>query len=365
MNVTRSKVLGIVVALVLSCGLVMAAVTSALADQAKSETRTFVDSAGRTVEIPAEITAVAPSGPLAQMVLLTFDPSILCGLATSPDKNVEKYFNIKADDYIIFGQIYGGKGGFNKEEVAAAGTQLIIDIGEAKKTIVEDLDQLQADTGIPCIHIESSISTYDQVYLTLGEIFGNTERGAELAKYCKAAYAKTQAVVEKIDKADYAKVAFITDETHAIAKGSYQGQVVDNCAENVVVFDDVVGNGIGNEISLEQLAVWDPDILFIADAELYGKVADDPTWSTLTAVENGKYYFIPNLPYGWLNSPPSVNQLLGTQWFPRVCSPELFDDSMQDVVSAYYKALYNYELSDAEWAEIAATSAPAALDAAA
>ena len=67
----------------------------------------------------------------------------------------------------------------------------------------------------------------------------------------------------------------------------------------------------------------------------------------------------------WLNSPPSVNQLLGTQWFPRVCYPELFDDSMQDVVSAYYKALYNYELSDAEWAEIAATSAPAALDAAA
>ena len=39
-----------------------------------SNTRTFVDSVGREVEIPAEVNSIAPSGPLAQMVLLTACP---------------------------------------------------------------------------------------------------------------------------------------------------------------------------------------------------------------------------------------------------------------------------------------------------
>ena len=367
MELTRKSLLRMLLAVPLSLGLAVgiagAPAPQALADE--GGTVAFTDSAGREVQVPAEVTAVAPSGPLAQMVLLTFDPDIICGLATSPSETVEQYFGIDADDYIVFGQIYGGKGDFNKEQVAAAGTQLIIDVGEAKKTIVEDLDQIQADTNIPAVHIESSIATYDAAYTTLGELLGNPERGAELAEYCAKAYADTQAVVDTIPEDQRVTVAFVTDETHAIAKGSFQGQVVDNCAVNVVEFDDIVGNGQGNEISLEQLAIWDPQILFIGSEELYDKVASDPAWSTLTAVANGDYYLVPSLPFGWLNNPPGVNQLLGAQWFPRVCYPDAFDDDLQQVVTDYYKTMYGYDLSDEEWAAIAEKSAPATAEAAA
>ena len=362
MELTRRGLLHTVLAASAGLGLAFAgrAAEPVLAMADEGETRIFTDSCGREVEVPAHITAVAPSGALAQMVLLTYDPSVLCGLASSPNEGEEHYFGIKGDDYLVFGHIYGGKGDFNKEMVAAAGTQIVIDIGEAKKTIVEDLDQLQNDIGIPCVHIESSMDSYADAYTMLGDLLGNTERAAELAAYCSAAYADTQAIVETIPDDERALVAFLIDETHAIAATSYQGQVVDNAATNVVVIDDVTGSGLGNEISLEQLALWDPQMLFIADEDLYDAVADDPAWSTLTAVANGDYYLVPSVPYGWLNSPPGVNQLLGAQWFPRVCYPELFDDDMRDIICNFYKTMYGYELSDDEYAELTAKSVPAA-----
>ena len=367
-TITRKSLLGMAAGLALALGLVLCPALSvgAIAQEAApsgdqesaQETFEFTDSAGRTVELPRNITMVAPSGPLAQQVLLTFDPQVLCGLATEPSDIVEKYFGIDGDDYVIFGQIYGGKGNLNKEAVAASGAQVVIDIGEAKKSIVEDLDALQEALGIPCIHIAASIGTYDQAYTMLGEVLGQPERAEQLAAYCAKVRDSVAKAVEGLDEADMVRVAYVTDETHAIAKGSFQGQVIDAYADNVVVVEDVVGSGTGNEVSLEQIALWDPDVIFFSNRELYESVADDPVWSTLTAVAEGAYYYVPQDPYCWMGMPPSVNQVLGMQWFPRVLYPQLFDGDLADAVSDYFKTIYGYELSEDEMAELVADSAP-------
>lgn len=49
-----------------------------------------------------------------------------------------------------------------------------------------------------------------------------------------------------------------------------------------------------------------------------------------------------------MNNPPTVNQLMGMQWLPRLLYPEAFDDSIEDVTKAYYSTMYDYDLSDAE-----------------
>lgn len=48
------------------------------------ETRMITDSAGRQVEIPAEITRIAPSGSTAQMILMPVAYDLLVGLSSSP-----------------------------------------------------------------------------------------------------------------------------------------------------------------------------------------------------------------------------------------------------------------------------------------
>lgn len=56
------------------------------------ETKTVTDSSGRSVEVPAEITRVAPSGSTAQMLLMPIAYDLLVGLSSSPSTAQRPYF---------------------------------------------------------------------------------------------------------------------------------------------------------------------------------------------------------------------------------------------------------------------------------
>lgn len=329
---------------------------------ASGETRTFTDSAGRTVELPAKIERVAITGPISQMCLLTLAPEKMVGLSNKLSDAETKYVGAEVANLPVLGQIYGGKGDFNKEAVANANPQVVIDVGEAKKTIVEDLDDIQGAIGIPCIHIEASYDSYDAAYEQLGKLLGVEDRAKELADYCVAANKKTSEAVASVPETDRVKVAYLLGDAglNVMGKGSFQGTVVDAIADNVCVVENPGGSGLGSESSFEQIALWDPQMIIFAPDSIYDKVGKDATWQTLGAISKGNYYVVPGEPYNWISSPPGVNQILGYQWFARLCYPDKFTDSIADVVKGYYKTFYNYDMSDDECAKLIAGSTPKA-----
>lgn len=325
-------------------------------------TRVFTDSAGREVELPANITAVAPSGHTANQILLTFAPEKMVCLSQELSDDQLKYFDESLADLPITGAAFGAKGDMNKESVAAAGPQVIIDTGEFKSGLEEDLDNLQEQMGVPVVFIETNLDGYGEAYRMLGELLGMEERGEEMAAYCENAYSETKAVMDTIPAEDRVNVAYLLGDAglNAIAKDSYQSTVIDMCANNVVVVDNPSGSGAGQEISLEQIAVWNPEMIVFGGKSIYDTVGDDAAWAQIDAIANDNYYEVPTEPWTWLNNPPTVNQILGLQWFPRLCYPDAFDTSMQDVVTDYYKLFYNYDLSDAEYQELTAKAQPKA-----
>ena len=117
----------------------------------------FVDSAGRTVTLPRTIKRIAPSGTMAQIMLFALAPDEMVGLsgkwATSAELVLdEKYLNLP-----VFGQFYGSKD-LNMEALAAAHPQVIIDIGEAKDSIAEDMDQIAEAIALVIKEGEAGIS---------------------------------------------------------------------------------------------------------------------------------------------------------------------------------------------------------------
>ena len=267
-------------------------------------TRTFTDSLGREVELPAQIDRVAASGPLAQNVLLTIAPEKMVGLATKIADDQAKYLGSEYASLDVFGQIYGSKGDFNKEAVAAADPQIVIDVGEAKDGMKDDLDTLQEQIGIPVVHIAASLDSYDKAYTMLGELLGATDRAKELADYCKKAYDETTSVMAGIPESERANVLYCVGDSglNIIAKGAYQGGVVDMCANNIGVVEKATGSGTGNEVSFEQIANWNPGVILFAtngkDAgDFYDAAGTDPTWASLDAIQSGSYYQVPKTPY--------------------------------------------------------------------
>ena len=56
------------------------------------QTKIFVDSLGREVEVPVNIDRVAPSGNLSQQIIYSLVPEKMVGWGTRPTKEMQKYF---------------------------------------------------------------------------------------------------------------------------------------------------------------------------------------------------------------------------------------------------------------------------------
>lgn len=315
-------------------------------------TPAFVDSAGREVQLPADIKRVAPSGALAQIVLFSISPDKLVGLSGKWTDSAAGYLDQKYLSLPIFGQFYN-EGDLNKEALSAADPQLIIDIGEVKDSTAEDMDALQEQLGIPAIFIEATLEGMPECYALLGEALGMQAEAQALADACRDIQAKTASVMEAVGDGKKTLLYCVGDTgTNVIAKGSYHAEAIDMVADNAAVIDNPSAKGSGSEVSMEQILLWDPDVIVFDPGSIFATAGDDPAWAQLSAISSGNYYEAPNGPYNWLGFPPSVNRLLGLLWLCQTLYPDASPYDLQAETSRFYQMFYHVELSDEQYAAI-------------
>lgn len=155
---------------------------------ADGTTRVFTDSCGREVTVPANVEKIAVSGPLAQIVVFAMAPDKLVGIANAWDESAAEFLDKKYYNLPILGQLYGGKGELNLETLLAAAPDVVIDVGEPKGSIVEDMDDLQEQTGIPFVHIDAYLASMDDTYAMLGDLLAMPNEAQGRADYCRFAY---------------------------------------------------------------------------------------------------------------------------------------------------------------------------------
>ena len=320
-----------------------------------AETRTFTDSVGRTVTLPARIDKVAVTGPLAQIVLFALCPDKLVGIANAWDVSAEAYLDTEYYSLPLLGQLYGGQGELNLETLLASGAQLVIDVGEPKDTIAEDLDALQEQTGLPFVHVTATTQTTGEAYRLLGELVGMEAEAETLASYCEEVYTRAVDIAGRVDKVD---LLYITgpDGQNVIAQNSYHSEIIDLLSNNLAVVESPSSKGTGNEVGLEQILLWDPDYIIFAPDSAYDAVGEDPAWGQLTAIAAGRYYETPMGPYNWMGFPPSVQRYLGMLWMAKLLYPEEAGYDLYEEVARYYDLFYHCALTRAQYDALVANS---------
>ena len=176
------------------------ATSGAGTNQASGKTVKFKDSSGRELEVPAEIKRIAVTGPSAQTVVFALAPEMLVGVATSFADSAPQFLNEKYLKLPVLGQLYGGKGQINLEQLLTAAPQIVIDVGETTSSIAADMDALSKQTGIPFVHISASISKMSETYRMLGELLGLKSEAKVLGDYCDEIYKKTTDIANKAQK---------------------------------------------------------------------------------------------------------------------------------------------------------------------
>lgn len=318
-------------------------------------TRVFTDSCSREVTVPADIQKIAVSGPLAQMVVFAIAPDKMVGVANAWDESAKAYFDAKYLELPLLGQLYGGKGELNLETLLAAAPDVVIDVGEPKDSMAEDLDALQEQTGIPFVHIDAYLASMDDTYAMLGDLLAMPNEAQGLADYCRYTYDKVKAIADSVEKVN---LLYVTGEEglNVIARGSYHAEVIDMLCNNLAVEDEPSSKGTGNEVDMEQILNWNPDAVIFAPGSIYSTVADNENWQTIPAIRDGRYYEVPMGPYNWMGFPPSVQRILGMQWMAKVLYPDAADYDMYETTQTYFQLFYHCDLTAEQYAALTAHS---------
>lgn len=326
---------------------------------AEGTTRVFTDSCGREVTVPVNVEKIAVSGPLAQIVVFAMAPDKLVGIANAWDESAAEFLDKKYYNLPILGQLYGGKGELNLETLLAAAPDVVIDVGEPKGSIVEDMDDLQEQTGIPFVHIDAYLASMDDTYAMLGDLLAMPNEAQGRADYCRFAYDRIVSIADSVDKVN---LLYITGDEglNVIAQGSFHAEVIDLLSNNLAVVDEPSSKGTGNEVDMEQILNWNPDVILFAPGSIYDTVAGNENWQTISAIQSGKYYEVPMGPYNWMGFPPSVQRLLGMMWMAKVLYPEAADYDLYTEVSTYFELFYHCDLTQAQYDALVANSIPAA-----
>jgi len=335
-----------------------------ISNQTGEETTfSFTDSAGREVMLPKQISRVVPSGPIAQVVLYTAVPDLLVGLAVTFTTEAGNYIPEEIYNLPVFGQFFGRNAGINMEALMAAKPDLVIDMGENRSQIAEDLDQLQEQIGIPVIFLESTwdnLGTSDNIYAMLAELFpSQLERLDRLSQQAQEIYNSTINRVAEIPESERLTIYYATGDAglNTIAAGILHSRIFETLGLTNVVEGVEISNQVGGTVvSMEQLLLWDPDFIVVETQSAYEIITTDATWASMSAVSNHRVFLIPSVPYNFLGSPPSVNQLLGLMWLGNLVYPDVIQWDLHQMVSEFYMLFYQIELTPDQISEILLTN---------
>ena len=324
--------------------------------QDPSAARTFTDDAGREVELPAEITRIVPSGALAQIVLLAIAPEMLVGLASRIPDSADGILSDQVMKQPYLGSLSAGAD-LNVEELALAAPQLILDIGEPKSSVKEDLDALQRQTQIPAVYLSATLETMPDTFRRLGELLGKEERGEELAQFCKKVYTRTLSIMEQVGD-DKVSCLYVlgAEGLNVIAASSYHAELLDLLTDNLAVVDNPLGKGTGNEVTMEQISLWNPDFVIFAPGSIYSTARETETWNQITAIVSGNYVEVPEAPYNWMGMPPSAQRYLGLIWLTAELYPDYCDYDVRAEIMEYYELFYGCTLTDGQYDAITANA---------
>ena len=236
--------------------------------------------------------------------------------------------------------------------------QLPFSLGDAKENVRSDMDGIQKQTGIPTVFLEATLEEMPQAYRKLGQLLHREAEAEVLAVYLEQTLAMAAENSAKLPQDARKTVLFGTGATGLAcnAEGSVQADVLSLVgAGNAIHSEEISNRNGGTTVNLEEVYACDPDVILLAAGGPYDTLAESE-WSGLTAVKNGTYYEIPNLPYDWMSSPPSINRVLGIYWLGNLLYPELYDYDMVEKAQEFYRLFWHYELSAEEAERLLARS---------
>lgn len=326
--------------------ILMMAVSAAVLCLPRARAAGVTDGAGRLVPIPPRVARVFPAGPPAAILLYTLAPDCLIGWprANSPAEREFLLPEIGARPEI--GRITGRGNTANLEAVLAVKPDLILDVGSVNPTYVSLADRVQQQTGVPYALLDGRFDAVALGYRKLGALLGREQSGDEYARIAADMIRTITQRVAAVAPPRRPRVYYARGPRglETGLGGSINVETIELLAHNVA---GETRGGLAN-VSIEQVLIWNPDVIITIDPDFAARVWTDPAWAPIAAVRARRVHLSPHLPFGWVDFPPGVNRLIGLWWLAKVLYPELFPEDLRALTRDFYARFYHVQIDDAQ-----------------
>ena len=308
---------------------------------------TVTDAAGRAVPIPDKVLRVFPAGPPAAILLYTLAPDLLIGW---PRANRAEECEFMIPDVCArpeVGRITGRGNTANLEVVLALKPDLILDVGSTSETFVSLAKRVQEQTGISYALLDGRFDAAAATYRTLGQLTHREKDAEAFARYAEDTMTKISQRIALIPAARRPSVYYARGPRGLDTGlgGSINVETIEFLGARNVAAERKGGLA---QVSVEQVLLWNPDVIVTIDRDFAASVKTDPVWASVNAVKAGRVHLSPKLPFGWVDFPPSVNRLAGLWWLAKILYPEQFPEDIRALTKDFYTRFYHVTPNDAQ-----------------
>ena len=357
-----------VIAVMAACALALAMVGCAGGGSGQSSsTRTVTASDGTQVEIPAQVTKVAPTiGALAEVTMIVSkgDPVISAAATQQIGDKFKQYFPRYSE---------GNPNDYSAqsvEDLIASGTQVVFGVQSMYSD--DQLDQLK-QAGIAFVPI-NSVSTVDELCDAtelIGEILGGDyqQQAQKFSTYWKQQLSDAQNATASVSskqtilEAMYNSGSFTTVNSSDIMNEYFEAAGLTNVAADLQKSSaGSNGQGSGNNgqgssnkgsggaqgiaIDAESIAQMNPEWIITNSQEGKEALMSNPALSKVTAIANNHVLVSPQGAYLWIVR--SGEGAMVPMWLVSQVYPDLVGDyDAKTAVKDFFKEYSSYDLDDA------------------
>ena len=306
---------------------------------------TVIDNLGRKVQVPAHVERVAS--------LYAFSGHVTAMLGEG-DKIVAIPDGLKKD--VLLNVMYPkigdalipvAAGSINIEELLKTNPDVafIKNSTALNPAEVEKLDTF----NIPYLAVDyNSIEGQQHAIMAIAQALGVPEKGQAYNDYYQASIKRVQKVTATIPEKERVRVYHAVNEaTRTDTPDSLSGEWTKIAgAINVSVYHPLRQLEGKNYASLEQILLWDADVILVNEPGVVDYIMTNSQWSSLKAVKNNRVYQMPIGISRW-GHPGGLETPLVIMWTAKQLYPEHFEDlDIREEARCFYQTFFNYQVSD-------------------
>lgn len=234
------------------------------------------------------------------------------------------------------------------EQIAAVRPDLVI----LKSILAETTGKALQAIDIPVVYVDfENPEQYTRDLQVLGQVFQDEARALQLVGYYQSRVNAVQAALEGETAKPRTLLLYHNEQGGTVSfnvppMSWMQTRMVELAGGEPVWAAANPGKG-WTKVSLEQIAAWDPDHIYIVSytknaADVAAALKTDPQWLALRAPQQGHLYAFPSDLYSW--DQPDVRWALGLTWLAGRLHPDRFSslDIVQEAQN-FYQVLYGLD----------------------